>query len=59
MTYLGYVEARLKIPGIKQMDKDSLFMVINDSPYTQRVPITIGTLHIRQALELATEEEMK
>ena len=56
MTYLGYVEARLKIPGIKQMDKDSLF---KDSPYTQRVSITIGTLHIRQALELATEEEMK
>ena len=59
MTYLGYVEVRLKIPGIKQMDKDSLFIVINDSPYTQRVPITMGTLHIRQALELATEEEGK
>ena len=41
------------------MDKDSLFIVINDSPYTQRVPITIGTLHIRQVLKLATEEEMK
>ena len=37
--YTGYVEARLTIPGIKQMDKDSLFMVTNDSPYTQRVPI--------------------
>ena len=34
-------------------------MVINDSPYMQRVPITIGTLHIRQALKLATEEGMK
>ena len=41
------------------MDKDSLFMVINDSPYMQRVPITIGTLHIRQVLKLATEEEMR
>ena len=33
-------------------------MVINDSPCTEWVPITIGTLHIRQALQLATKEEM-
>ena len=44
--YTGYVEARLAIPGIKQMDKDSLFMVTNDSQYTKRVPIQLGTLHI-------------
>ena len=55
--YTGYVEARLTIPGIKQMDKDSLFMVTNDSPYTQRVPIQLGTLHIREAMQLVTEEE--
>ena len=55
--YTGYVEARLTIPGIKQMDKDSLFMVTNDSPYTQWVPIQLGTLHIREAMQLATEEE--
>ena len=41
------------------MDKDSLFMVTNDSPYTQRVPIQLGMLHIREALQLATEEERK
>ena len=39
------------------MDKDSLFMVTNDSPYMQRVPIQLGTLHIREALQLATDEE--
>ena len=55
--YTGYVEARLTIPGIKQIDKDSLFMVTNDSPYTQQVPIQLGTLHIREAMQLATEEE--
>ena len=53
----GGGEAQLAIPGIKQMDKDSLFMVTNDSPYTQRVPIQLGTLHIREAMQLATEEE--
>ena len=55
--YTGYVEARLTIPGIKQMDKDSLFMVTNYSPYTQRAPIQLGTLHIREAIQLATDEE--
>ena len=55
--YTGYVEARLAIPGIRQMDKDSLFMVTNDSPYTQRVPIQLGTLHIREAIQMATDEE--
>ena len=39
------------------MDKDSLFMVSNNSPYTNRVPIQIGTLHTREALQLATTEE--
>ena len=34
-------------------------MVTNDSPYTQRVPIQLGTLHIREALQVATEEERK
>ena len=57
IRYVGYVEARLAIPGVKKMDKDSLFMVSNNSPYTNRVPIQIGTLHIRVALELATKEE--
>ena len=55
--YTGYVEARLTIPSIKQMDKDSLFMVTSNSLYTQRVPIQLGTLHIQEALQLATDEE--
>ena len=32
-------------------------MVSNDSPYTSRVPIQIGTLYIQEALQLATKEE--
>ena len=39
------------------MDKGSLFMVTNDSPYTQQVPIQLGTLHIRGPMQLATKEE--
>ena len=59
VPYVGYVEARLKIPGIHAMDKDSLFMVSNSSQYMKRVPIQLGTLHIRKAIQLATKEEME
>ena len=48
IPYVGYVEAKLAILGIKGMDQYSLFMVSNNSPYTNRVPIQIGTLHIRE-----------
>ena len=57
IPYVGYTEARLAIPRIKKMDKDSLFMVSNNSPYTNRVLIQVGTLYIREALQLATKEE--
>ena len=57
IPYVSYVEARLAIPRIKKMDKDSLFMVSNNSPYTKKVPIHIRTLQIREALQLATKEE--
>ena len=57
IPYVGYVEARLAIPEIKKMNKDSLFMVSSDSAYTNRVPIQIGMLHIREALQLVTKEE--
>ena len=53
ISYVVYVEAKLAILGIKKMDKDSLFMVSNNSPYTNRVLIQIGTLHIQEALQLA------
>ena len=58
IPYVCYVEAKLKIPGIQAMDKDSMFMVSNNSPYTNRVPIQLGMLHIREAIQLATRDEM-
>ena len=57
IPYVYYIQARLAIPGIEKMNKDSLFMVSNDSPYTSRVLIQLGTLHIWEALWLATKEE--
>ena len=39
------------------MNKDSLFMVVKDTEYTNRVPVQIGTLHINKALASVTREE--
>ena len=58
VPYVGYVEARLKIPGIAAMNKDSLFMLSNNSPYMNRVLIQLGKLHIREAINCATKDEL-
>ena len=34
-------------------------MVSNNTPYMNRVPVQIGTLHICEAVKLATKEEKK
>ena len=58
IPYAGYVESRLQIPGVQAMNKDSFFMVSNNSPYMDRVPIQLGTLHIREAMKSATQDEL-
>ena len=58
VPYLGYVEARLQVKGISGMDEDSLFLVVPDSNYTKRVPISIGTVHIERCLQFLKEEEI-
>ena len=46
------METNLKVLAIRAFNEDVLMLVIEDSPYTQRVPIQIGTLHINKALHL-------
>ena len=57
VPYSRYVEANLSIPGIKAINKESLFMVVKNTEYTSRVPVQIGTLHINEALASVTREE--
>ena len=49
----------MNLPCISRFHKDCLFSVIPNSPYCQQVLIQLGTLHIDQALELATEKELE
>ena len=59
VPYLGYVEARLAFPEIPNFDEDCLFLVMSDHTYGDRVPFTIGTLHIDMMLDKASPEELE
>ena len=59
VPYLGYVEARLAFPEIQDFDEDFLFLVMSDHTYGDRVPVTIGTLHIDMMLDKASKEELE
>ncbi|MCG8625928.1 MAG: retropepsin-like domain-containing protein, partial [Proteobacteria bacterium] len=58
VPYLGYVEALLNIPEVPAFEEDCLFLVVPDHNYGERVPITIGTLHIDMIIEKATPEQL-
>ena len=38
---------------------DVLMLVVPDSPYCERVPIALGTLHIDMLIKLATQEGLE
>ena len=59
VPYDGYVELRMQVPGIEAFDLDVLMLVIPESPYSKRMPVTIGTLHIDEIISLLTLEEVK
>ena len=59
IPYLGYMETRLQIPEVKAFDRDILMMIVPDSSFCNRVPITLGTIHIDMLIKLATQEELR
>ena len=59
VPYDGYVEVRLQIPNVQAFDLDVLMLVIPESEYSKTVPVTIGTLHIDEIINLITDEELK
>ena len=58
VPYKGYVEVLLEVPGVRNLSKYILMLVIDNSEYGERVPIQIGTLHIDMILEKATTKEL-
>ena len=59
VPYDGYVELRMRVPNVQAFDLDVLMLVIPESEYSRRVPITIGTIHIDEIIDLITDKELK
>ena len=59
VPYDGYVEVRLQIPNVQAFDLDVLMLVIPESEYSKTVPVTIGTIHIDEIINLITDKELK
>ena len=59
VPYNGYVELRMRVPNVCAFDLDVLMLVILESEYSRRVPITIGTIHIDKIIDLITDEELR
>ena len=59
VPYNGYVELRMRVPNVCAFDLDVLMLVIPESEYSCRVPITISTIHIDEIIYLITDEELK
>ena len=58
ISYIGYTQIQLQIPGIKDYDKDILVFIQKDSRYSEHVPVILGTLHIKDIIQSATKEEL-
>ena len=56
VPYNGYVELRMRVPNVRAFDLNVLMLVIPESEYSRRVPITIGTIHIDEIIDLITDE---
>ena len=58
IPYIGYTQIQLQILGVKDYDKDILVFIQKDSRYLEQVPVILGTLHIKDVIQLATQEEL-
>ena len=58
VKYKGYIEASLGVSKVKNFEEPCLFVVVNNSEYSKRVPIQIETLHIDLVLDQAMKQEL-
>ena len=59
ILYLGYIEATVTIPPIKDYDKCVQMLVFkSSSPYSLRVPIQLGTTMLYRAMARITMDEL-
>ena len=59
VSHLVYVGACLKVPEVSAFDTDVLLLIVLYSTHTAHTPITLETLHIDMAINLATKAELE
>ena len=60
VPYLGYVEARIQIPGISSFDQDVFMHISHTTTHDhKRVPLQVGSQIIDQVANNITEDELK
>ena len=59
ITYLGFMEVNLQIPGIQCYNEDVLLLVIPTMTYSKMVPVVVGSKIIDRALSLITKGELE
>ena len=58
ISYLGFMEVNLKIPGIANYNEDVLLLVIPTTTYSEMVPVVVGSKIIDRSLSLMTKGEV-
>ena len=53
------MEAHLKVPEASALDTDGILLMVPHSANTAYTPITLGTLHVDMAINLATKTELE
>ena len=59
ISYLGFIDINLKIPGIQCYNEDVLLLVIPTMTYSKMVPVMVGSKIIDRALSLITKGELE
>ena len=59
IPYLGYIEAIVRIPPIKEYEKYVAMLDVKSfCPFSSRVPVQLGTMVLDWAMAKITEEEL-
>ena len=59
IPYLGYIEATIRIPPIKNCEKCVPMLVLkSSSPFSLRIPVQLGTTVLDRAMAKITVEEL-
>ena len=58
ISYLGFVEVNIQIPGIQNYNEDVLLLVIPTMTYSEMVPVVVGSKIIDRALSLMMKGDL-